>query len=269
MKQYMELSYDEIVGIVYQLIAKKGECNLTLFSDFCSKEIKQAWSEEDFIPEVGNAIGIRTMEVFDSKLLAIGVYGESLTSTYNLEYPICEKEIRFFLKDWFVNMEFQTGNTSMALEFDGEILPEVIAGSLEARRYFTAYKSELVRQFRYCDAIAEEILSFGKTKEIQTYAKRFAEIESPLSGETDAPWIRINYGDIYIFLHDNGDVTYQLDPLGGYGAELIDVTNAEKEEFIKKILSLEPKKFAKLDILCLLEPDGKSNVPMFLPLKSE
>ena len=89
-------------------------------------------------------------------------------------------------------------------------------------------KEATVKQFEYCKAIAEDILANGKSKEVQEYAKKYAEIESPLVGGTDAEWIRINWGDIYIFLHDNGNINYQLDPHGEYGGELIDVQN-EKE----------------------------------------
>ena len=64
-------------------------------------------------------------------------------------------------------------------------------------------KANLIKQFNYCNAIANDIIEHNKSKEIQEYAKQFAEIESPLVGGTDADWIRINWGDIYIFLYDN------------------------------------------------------------------
>lgn len=94
-------------------------------------------------------------------------------------------------------------------------------------------KEVIKRQFGYCNAIAEDILANGKTKEAQEYAQQFAEIESPLVGGTDAEWIRINWGDIYIFLHDDESSWYQLDGLGEYGGELI---NAESvSEFMSKL----------------------------------
>lgn len=83
-------------------------------------------------------------------------------------------------------------------------------------------KEVIRKQFDYCNAIAEDIFANGKSKDVQEYAKQFAEIESPLVGGTDADWIRINWGDIYIFMHDDGTFWYQLDGLGEYNGELID-----------------------------------------------
>ena len=97
-------------------------------------------------------------------------------------------------------------------------------------------KEATVKQFEYCKAIAEDILKHKRSKEIQEYASQYAEIESPLIGNTDADWVRICWGDIYIFLHTNGMIGYQLDPYRAYGSELIDV-NSEKEfwELLDKI----------------------------------
>ena len=101
--------------------------------------------------------------------------------------------------------------------------------------FMMTLKEATIKQFEYCKAIAEDILANGKTKEVQEYAKKYAEIESPLVGGTDAEWIRINWGDIYIFLHDNGRIHYQLDPHGEYGGELIDVqSEAEFMELFDK-----------------------------------
>lgn len=51
------------------------------------------------------------------------------------------------------------------------------------------FKASLIKQFNYCNAIATDILDNNKSKEIQEYAKKFAEIESPLVGGTEAEWI--------------------------------------------------------------------------------
>lgn len=72
-------------------------------------------------------------------------------------------------------------------------------------------KEWLMMQFNYCNAIASDISEHNKSKEIQEYTKQFAEIESPLVGGTDEKWIRINWGDIYIYLYDDGRIRYQLD----------------------------------------------------------
>ena len=89
-------------------------------------------------------------------------------------------------------------------------------------------KEATIKQFEYCKAIAEDILANGKSKEVQEYANKYAEIESPLVGGTDAEWIRINWGAIYIFLHDSGKIDCQLDPLREYGGEMIDVESEEE-----------------------------------------
>lgn len=99
-------------------------------------------------------------------------------------------------------------------------------------------KEAIIERFNYCNAIAMDIIANGKSKEVQEYAKQYAEIESPLVGGTSADWIRINWGDIYIFLHDNGNIQYQLDPVGAYNEELIDMYGTSVE-FIHKINSLK------------------------------
>lgn len=119
-------------------------------------------------------------------------------------------------------------------------------------------KENLIKQFEYCYAIAEDIINNHKTKEVQEYAKQFAEIESPLVGGTEANWIRINWCDIYIFLCDNGEVVYQVDPFGEYGGELINKKNCSKESFITEILRLK------------LEEDLLDyEIPMYIPMKKE
>ena len=100
-------------------------------------------------------------------------------------------------------------------------------------------KANLIKQFNYCNAIANDIIEHNKSKEIQEYAKQFAEIESPLVGGTGADWIRINWGDIYIFLCDNGSIGYQVDPLASYyGNELIDI-DCNNEEIELRITEIE------------------------------
>lgn len=85
-----------------------------------------------------------------------------------------------------------------------------------------------IKQFEYCKAIAEDIIANGKSLDIIKYTKQFAQIESPMTGETQANWIRIQFSNIYIFLHDDGRIDYQLDFEHAYGGELIDVDSEEK-----------------------------------------
>ncbi len=128
-------------------------------------------------------------------------------------------------------------------------------------------KANLIKQFNYCNAIANDIIEHNKSKEIQEYAKQFAEIESPLVGGTDANWIRINWGDIYIFLCDNGSVGYQVDPLGAYGSELIDMWDCTEDDFVKEILSLEAAPIVRDGITIFEVEESVSEPPMYIPMK--
>ena len=128
-------------------------------------------------------------------------------------------------------------------------------------------KENLIKQFNYCNAIAEDIIKHNKSKEIQEYAKQFAEIESPLVGGTDAEWIRINWGDIYIFLCDNGSTWYQVDPLGEYGSELIDMWNVSEDYFVKEILSLEAAPIVRNGIVFFESDDSVCEPPIYMPMK--
>lgn len=129
-------------------------------------------------------------------------------------------------------------------------------------------KANLIKQFNYCNAIANDIIEHNKSKEIQEYAKQFAEIESPLVGGTGADWIRINWGDIYIFLCDNGSIGYQVDPLASYyGNELIDMWNCTADDFIKEILSLEAAPVIRNGIIFFESEDSVDEPPMYIPMK--
>lgn len=130
------------------------------------------------------------------------------------------------------------------------------------------FKGNLLKQFHYCNEIAEDILANGKTKEVQKYAMQFAEIESPLVGGTDAEWIRINWGDIYIFLCDDGQIGYQVDPFGAYGAELIDMWNYPEGEFAKAIISLGSLPVAKDELIYFSEEwEVEAPTKTYIPIK--
>lgn len=102
-------------------------------------------------------------------------------------------------------------------------------------------RETILEQFIYCNEIADDIIRHNASKEIIKYTHNWAEIESPISGEMDAPWIRICFGDIYIFMFIDeealdkenriiftGEIRYQLDGFGEYGGETIDVNSKEK-----------------------------------------
>lgn len=101
-------------------------------------------------------------------------------------------------------------------------------------------KNNIKKRLNYCKAIADDIIKYNATDDIIKYAKKWAEIESPMTKETEACWIRINWNDIYIFVHMDeksyeeddivkftGKVDYQLDMDGAYGTELIDVNSID------------------------------------------
>lgn len=78
--------------------------------------------------------------------------------------------------------------------------------------------------------------------------------------------IRINWGDIYIYLYDDGRIRYQLDPLGGYGSELIDTF--ERGRFTAEILTLEEAPVARNGVLYYEEETGyPDDIPMYIPMK--
>lgn len=119
-------------------------------------------------------------------------------------------------------------------------------------------KSCIKKRFSYCRAIADDIIKYNAIDEIISYAKEWAEIESPMTEETDTAWIRINWSDIYIFIHMDedawydkgiikftGEVDYQLDPFGGYGGELIDVDSVDKFMEALKNLNLNKDEFVR------------------------
>lgn len=103
----------------------------------------------------------------------------------------------------------------------------------------TNLKEIILKQLNYCSAIADDIIKHNASRDILNYTKKWAEIESPMTNEIDCMWIRICWGDIYIFLYIDeykyqwgeicftGKIVYQLDGLGEYGGELIDVSTKE------------------------------------------
>ncbi len=108
-------------------------------------------------------------------------------------------------------------------------------------------RENLVRQFNYCNAIAEDIIrhKHNRLSDVQEYAKNFAEIENCFVEEGHKGYIRINWGSIYIFLYDDEEICYLVDPFWGCCGNLIEVMGNLKnkamldEKFIQEILSLE------------------------------
>lgn len=117
-------------------------------------------------------------------------------------------------------------------------------------------KEYILERFNYCRAIAEDIVKHNACLGVLNHAKKFAQIESPMTGEIDATWIRVEFNDIYIFIQLdedaffgrnvailNGEVWYQLDPECAYGAELIDVRSVE--DFYEKLHEVNSSELEK------------------------
>ena len=142
---------------------------------------------------------------------------------------------------------------------------------------------EVIReQFAYCIAIAEDIVEQEASLDVLNYAKKYAEIESPMTGEIEVDWIRIMYGDIYIFLHLNepedkdydnykftgftGEVWYQLDGLGQYGGETIDVKS--QEEFLTELGKLTEEELDRQHYCNYEDGDYSEEAPgEYVPMK--
>lgn len=95
----------------------------------------------------------------------------------------------------------------------------------------------IIKQFELCEAIAGDIIRHNRNEvdeDMLYYAKRYAQIESFITGETDCAWFRINYGDIYIYLdvdekifNEEGRIEfrrtrYELNGCDGAGGETIE-----------------------------------------------
>lgn len=131
---YLALSYEELGELVFSALQKDNACDFTLYSDFNEFEIRRNLSDENYEPCLSNAIGIKTFRVFDSTILAMGVYGENLTGTHNIEANVSllqGKEILDFVKDWCISMEWQTNNSKLALKLDEEECIRCIARTEE------------------------------------------------------------------------------------------------------------------------------------------
>ena len=104
----------------------------------------------------------------------------------------------------------------------------------------TERKKKILCNMKHLLDAREYLLANNKSLETQMEIKNNLrldiEIESPLVGGTMADWIRLYYDDVYLFLHDDGTEWYQLDPLGEYGGELIDVMSYD--DFVSELKSI-------------------------------
>lgn len=129
-------------------------------------------------------------------------------------------------------------------------------------------KEKLLKELNLCVAIADDILQNDKSREVKMYAKNFAEIWDPLDDGKEGYLlqIRIHYGDVYIYLYDDGSKVFQVDPIGaGFGTELIDGCSS-KEDLMKAILNLEEAPIIRDGCVLYDAEDGYTdNIPMYIP----
>lgn len=109
------------------------------------------------------------------------------------------------------------------------------------------YKTVLIKQFEYLCEIVDDVIKHGKSKEIQDYVNcKWGTLESPLTGEMD-DCIRIGYDCAWIYLFDDGEVYYEIDPNEEINGELLKESNCSREEFIEKIKEMETDFFDSSD----------------------
>lgn len=68
-------------------------------------------------------------------------------------------------------------------------------------------------------------------------------------------------------IFDNGGIGYQVDPLGAYGSELIDMWNCTEDDFVKEILSLEAAPIVRDGITYFESEEEVDEPPMYVPMK--
>lgn len=75
------------------------------------------------------------------------------------------------------------------------------------------------------------------------------ELESPENGKTEASWVRLQYGDCFLFMYRNDRFKkrreYQFDPYCEYGAEVIVADTIEQfTEALQNLTDIEKKYYA-------------------------
>ncbi len=130
MSQWKILTYEQVGKLVYLSLEaerKRMEKGLEFYSDFDEEELLQCEKDLLYMPDFGNGIGIKTVNIFDeSCLLAIGVYGEDFTEVFNLSNNFTEEEVISDITGWFKTMEVQTNNTKVLIRKTDDINNTII-----------------------------------------------------------------------------------------------------------------------------------------------
>lgn len=141
-------------------------------------------------------------------------------------------------------------------------------------------KNQIMSDLHYCIDIANDIVANNCSPEILKYAKEFAEIESPMTDETDAPWVRINWCGVYVFVHFDedayfnegkiefiGERWYQLDFEGSYGAEIIDTDSYST--FVEELSNISEEELIRILQTWYVLPDDYCIKSKYIPMGKE
>ncbi|MBR6476352.1 MAG: hypothetical protein IKS98_13050 [Lachnospiraceae bacterium] len=107
-------------------------------------------------------------------------------------------------------------------------------------------KKGILRRMRVLYGLRNYLIKNNKSREAQErvkeqFRRNGVEVESPVVGGTGADWIRLQNDDVFLFIHDNGDEWYQLDPLCQYNAELIE--EYSYEDFVSEVCEVTDSTF--------------------------
>ena len=106
-------------------------------------------------------------------------------------------------------------------------------------------RTYILRQIHILDEAAEYIIENNKNYESQIdithkrYDGFMIEIESKELG-IDVDWIRLYYGDCYMYLYENGKRLYEYDPYSEAGGEIIVTDNlSDFESKVKELTNID------------------------------
>ena len=135
-------------------------------------------------------------------------------------------------------------------------------------------KDVIVAQFDYCNDIIKDIMQNNASLEVINHAKKYAEVETPMTGETHCCHVRVCYGDIYVFAYFdedtynnanmisfNGKFCYDLDGLGQYGGEVISTNSII--DFFDKLEKLSDEEILE----CSYMESSDGDYSKYLPKK--
>jgi len=164
------MNFNEVATTVWNELSMKRSFDITVYSDFDKDDLVNT--------EVSNAIGIRTINIFDETdvVLAIGVYGGGFTKVMELLRPYEKKEVEEFILSWFNGMIDQMQNDHVVIEMDADIESAIVDSTVRVRQL--PYEIQDIIQFILDRHIADS-KNIAKAMD-----GRLCDLEAVL-GETD------------------------------------------------------------------------------------